>query len=870
MRVLVSLPAMKKTPPKSTIPAYGDLTEKKLKALGQKLDKLVDANGFKHNNLLWKSTNDASGLLWHLARHGLVLQEVRSFGTLRILGEHTHDVPFADLLAVLRRLPPDMGVLDKGEARSWASLTPGMLMEIDGLVTAAYVADPAALLAVRDELSENLQLAIDFVRRRAGEAIPPASSVTLLRHLVAQHLGHGIAGNWDVPSIVDGKRVEFRLQSTAHVETLAARFGASWAEEALAWILARVKLFRSSANDIGRNGIAGLRLATLADVIYLFGNGWWDPRTLLPVLDARNDSPAALFAAAQQLAAEGSAPFKITAVQFKEDKAATAASDDDDDDDDDDDANDEGDEYDEYGGDDGDGGGDEEEDAIEEAGGDDERLRLLALVLTIVGIERAHAAGLAIPLEIDARFDLDRVYDSEPELIARLRGALTILGPARTHAILRETLKKEFWFGKVAAFLDVHFDRALVEEAFARLAAGKYATDAGMLGYCSPVVVPYAARAQQQATAPDMKGMFGEAILYILARASAEGQTWDPALEEHIQLDQIRISYGGSKVDPVLAMLAKLPLDRWVKVVTGNRERCAAEPWRLVRVLRPDAPADLLDMVFEAVMAKRQAISNGSLGEQLRNFGPEIVAPLLRAIGDAPAENQFMKELERALSSEVFEAVKAGLGKAIETPEQELRRLAASVPGPKLRIYRLRRGEDEPDAGSVARIGGEPRGVVTPPLDRKEPMEHILTFDLAQLPELAARHPGKRSLSLYLPDPKTGERHRHGELVWTSEEELSRAPGSTEDAATLRVEAFDVPAVIFDDGRDLEGAAKRVRQIVYSSNGYVGGGPLWLQDGDPGPDPAFLFQFDESLCYINLGDSGIMYVFEGDIDWQCH
>jgi hypothetical protein len=61
-----------------------------------------------------------------------------------------------------------------------------------------------------------------------------------------------------------------------------------------------------------------------------------------------------------------------------------------------------------------------------------------------------------------------------------------------------------------------------------------------------------------------------------------------------------------------------------------------------------------------------------------------------------------------------------------------------------------------------------------------------------------------------------------------------------------------------------------VRRIVYGSAGFVGGGPLWLQDGDPGVDPSFLFQFDESLASINLGDSGVMYVFEGGIDWQCH
>lgn len=863
---------MKKPPPRSTIPNFNDLTEKKLRSLGQKLDKLVDANAFKHNSLLRKSDSDSTALLWHLARHGLVLQSVISVGMFRTLSENTRGIPADDILTVLRRVPDDMGALDKGQGRSWPSYTPGISTEVDTLITAAYVADPAAVTALRDELPENMQLAIDFVRGRAGETIPPASSVKILRHLVTTHLVRGLATGWDCPWIVEGRLVEFRLNSTAQVELLAARFGSSWAEEAHAWILPRVNEFRARAGDIGRNGVAGLRLATLADVIYLFGDGWWDPRSLLEVLDARDDAPAALFAAALKLRAEGTSAFKITVPQVRPEppqKPSAGDEDADDGDDGDDDYAGDGDEYDEF-----DGGGEGEADAdaepeIEEASGDEERVVLLATLLTAVGIERAHASGQAIPLEVDAVIDLDKVYDSEPQLIARLRGVMAILGPARTHAILRRQLAKEFWFGKVSAFLDVHFDRALVEEAFARLAAGKYAADAGLLGFCSPALVPFVVQAQAQARTPEIKAMFGEAILYILARAAANGETWDPALEQHLQLDQIRFDYGGPKVDPVLALLDKLPLARWVKVIEANRERCAEEPVRLLKLLRTDMPPALLAEILKDAVARQQKLGSGGLGDRLRKFGPEIVTPLLQAIGDAPATNTLIKDLDRSLDYLVFTAVKEGLGKAIETPEQELRRLAASVPGETIRIYRLRRGQGEPSADAVARIGGAPRGVVTPPVDRKEPMTHVITLDLAQLPELAARRPGARSLSLYLPDPDTGERHRHGALVWTSEAELGGAPGSTADARPLVVEAFDVPAQIFG-GEELAGPAKRVRGIVYGSPGYVGGGPLWLQDGEPGVDPRFVFQFDESLCGINLGDSGVMYVFEGDIDWQCH
>jgi hypothetical protein len=857
---------------KPTVPPFADLTDKKLRSLGAKLDKLVDANGFKHNNLLWKHANDAGALLWHLARHGLVLQEVRSAGMFRLLGENAGKATSADIVAVLRRIGPDMGVLDKGEARDWTMLTPGVLTSVDELITAAYVDDRTTLMNAREELPDNLKLAIDFVRRRAGETIEPAASEAILRHLIAAHCGSSLALNIDVPRIVDGTPVVTRLADQAAVEALAGLFGppSAWAELSLQWVLQRVKPFRERASSIATAARQGLRLASLSDLLFLFGDGWWESHVLLDTLDARADSPAELFAAAERLAAEGTEPFRITTPQLKEAKPEPVASDDEGEEEEDEDEGGGGggeyDEYDEYAG-EGDEAGAEEEQEIEAAPGDNERVRVLAMILTIVGLERAKGEG--IPANVVERFDLRRVFDSEPQLVARLRGVLAAMSREQAHAVIRAALADKFWYGRAAAVADVHFDAGLVEQMFARIGEGEYGVDAGLLGFCSPAIVPLIVQAQARSRNPKIAGTWGEAILYVLARASAAGQDWDPELDREIQLDQIRFSYGGSKVDPVLAMLDKLPLGRWIRVVEANVERCSEEPWRLVRVLRAEVPAQLLDMVFGALMTRRQAIASGSLGERLRKFGPEIVAPLLRAIGDAPAENTFVKELERALAHEVFAAVKEGLGKAIETPEQELRRLAASVPGPTVRVYRLARGEGEPGAGTVARIGGTPRGVTEVPQDRGEPMQHIITLDLAELPELAGRHPGVRSVSLYLPDPESGSRHEHGKLVWTREEELGRAEGSTAGARSVRVEAFDVPRVIFE-GRDLEGAAKRVRGIVYTSHGYVGGGPLWLQEGTLGVDPSFVFQFDEGLCSINLGDMGVMYVYEGDVTWQCH
>ena len=228
-----------------------------------------------------------------------------------------------------------------------------------------------------------------------------------------------------------------------------------------------------------------------------------------------------------------------------------------------------------------------------------------------------------------------------------------------------------------------------------------------------------------------------------------------------------------------------------------------------------------------------------------------------------------MRELQRALDHQAFTEFEASLGRPIETREQELRRLCESLPGPKVRIYRLRRADRPPTADEVGRIGGAPRGVKADdvPKRRDEAMAHVITLDLARLPGMTGPA-GARSVSLYLPDPEYGKHHSGGQLLWRGEAELADAPGSVTEARAIEVDALEVPQAIFHG--DCEGDMERVRSLVYASHGYALGGPLWLQEGPEGEDPDFLFQFDEGLCSINLGDCGVMYVFGGDITWQCH
>ena len=130
----------------------------------------------------------------------------------------------------------------------------------------------------------------------------------------------------------------------------------------------------------------------------------------------------------------------------------------------------------------------------------DATLASLAEALTVLAAERLHAQGLAIPGEVDAAFDLERVYDSDPAYIGRLRRVLTLLGPARAHAVILRVLEKPYYYGKAAAVADVWHDEAVVEAVLARFERPDAYVDAELLGYNGPQVVPALARHARSVT----------------------------------------------------------------------------------------------------------------------------------------------------------------------------------------------------------------------------------------------------------------------------------------------------------------------------------------------------------------------------------
>lgn len=182
----------------------------------------------------------------------------------------------------------------------------------------------------------------------------------------------------------------------------------------------------------------------------------------------------------------------------------------------------------------------------------------------------------------------------------------------------------------------------------------------------------------------------------------------------------------------------------------------------------------------------------------------------------------------------------------------------------------LTRVEGKPGATEINRIGGKPIGIDPRnwPMHEGKAMSHLLTIDLhtLDLPFV----PKNRALAVFCLNPEHNDAFEAGNpytrVVLISASDIKR--GEPNEVPNHPV----VPAFRLQ-------VSPLMQQEAWT---YFGGAPKWLQ-GDPAEAAdfteglqhslergGFYCQFNENLVPMNLGDSGVMYVFERTAFWQCH
>jgi hypothetical protein len=263
-------------------------------------------------------------------------------------------------------------------------------------------------------------------------------------------------------------------------------------------------------------------------------------------------------------------------------------------------------------------------------------------------------------------------------------------------------------------------------------------------------------------------------------------------------------------------------------------------------------------------------------------LGTAIVPRAERAIASAKRKTPGVRALERVLR-DARGATKGARSSEAE-PESAVdavRRLVPEIDGEHTVLYLLEAAPRGRGSG-ISAIGGAPpvKRAAIPRAGKRE-MRHVITLDLANLPE--ARRgalEGARAVSVFVsPADDDDFDVRRARVVVSREADIAPGAAAAEPSSEmpcLRATRVTVPLRVFDeDAADEHGALAELRYVLERrAHAHALGRPIWLQGAEDGDD--FILQFDAELLRgdpilsaLDLGDSGVMYVFSEEAYWQC-
>lgn len=246
--------------------------------------------------------------------------------------------------------------------------------------------------------------------------------------------------------------------------------------------------------------------------------------------------------------------------------------------------------------------------------------------------------------------------------------------------------------------------------------------------------------------------------------------------------------------------------------------------------------------------------------------------PRTRTRSSKPVAGRPRKQAARSARKPAAPAPRDGAPKHVAALRALARRARVGAE-PLVRTYilALARGKR-----GVIRAGGSPIGVTehTRPKYGEQLMQHLVTLDLDAMPELRQDRglASARAVALFISDamdncafdPGTKETA----VVVLGREDVARGewsgPAVADPAGSaLAAWPLDVPARVFTFDRYAEGLDEDEPIALLHDellSACRAGGPSLQWSGDD-PDDGWLFQFNEDLMEINLGDAGTMWAF---------
>lgn len=693
-------------------------------------------------------------------------------------------------------------------------LMDGYSLTTDKLLFHAYQQGPDVVRAREGDLNASIRLGLSFVRRRLGETISATDSAAILKQLAQAQ-----ATNYGISTNHEMPVVENGVLVKPRLADLAAvkKLALLFGTEQ-EWNAAFLEAALEGKWSPAKNVSDAFWIASTNELARLVNRSSLDTggtlTMLMEVLPQRQDDPLALLEAALTVTEE-------------------------------------------------------------------QRMREMLLMGVIL---RAGKLGMTIPEKLDAELSLELLDTSYDGVRPTCIDWFKFLPRERALALAKKYLKEDYSYSRAAAIMAAHFDaeflRAVLEKD-----VGKNYISAETVGEIGAPALPLLEWAYEQATGDGRRSKH-RALMHAMIKAGATApldEHWDKYLDFHLEGGQ-PIQYYNSTDAKLRELIVKaIPEPRRSALLLKQLET-TKHPQRILQMAHLAQNEAVVDMGIRKVVESRAF--EGSIRPILDELGEKAMVALCKHIGLSQGDGRFLESLKNALSHEAYQRVETALQQAgvrQETPRDALIRMAAAAEGPKERIYVLHVEKEGYDhkPGTLARSGGKAPGLSEDkiPKDKSgEPLTHLFTLDLDEIPELQQKYGGARALAFFCPEPNSGDRTDELEWVPISAEAIAAIPrdeatneddedDEDDEAQPIAILPLDVPCAMFIRSGD-DGPMKEMRKMIFNAAGHVFGEPFWIQEEEGDGD--FIMQINEGLCDVNLGDCGSLYVFGWGTVFQCY
>ena len=463
----------------------------------------------------------------------------------------------------------------------------------------------------------------------------------------------------------------------------------------------------------------------------------------------------------------------------------------------------------------------------------------VATLLAVVAATRTTGDVEAMATVLERLVSLDvivghRVLTEPLVAVARALPADRVLGWAER--ALRET-------GAAVVLLGAHFDRALFERA---LGEGPPPSPQGIGCVGAPALASVLAAIAVPATDPERQARVRHGLVFLLDELLRAGFPPD----EDLDLELLIAAFDGRPMEraPYCHSL-QLATERLVNAMPLDRRRAILVEARATAPMSVSAMLPSIESDAELDEHLGYAIRQGLVGSWLfRLLGARAVGPLLAHAAFSTQMAWVHDEAKTGLPSNLYAQVAGAFvpGSKWRVIEADFAGALAAMPEvPRARVYLLEPASMAYSAreGSVSRVGGAALGVRKADLPADgDGLRHMLTLDLADVPELAPRYPGAQAIALFCSDDDAED------ATWVPiARGASLRPGASTGGTALAVRGFDVPSVVLtEQERDLGPEARAVLDRVLHASGHVFGRPFWIH-ATPGASEGFLMQVNDAL-----------------------